>query len=189
LDGGVNFFGYSNSAPSREIDFLGLSSFDGKFIAVYPRLEGADVKWSDFSFTIPELTWLGYLKIVRIPFEYEASIVYRVQCWPRSGFGSTPCPSAPHVAEFQINGSIPIPGSGIAHIGPNLYAIILGARFGPGAGLAANLGLAGAALSHQIYSVYDDRARQAILNLYQIGPTAICNSPKLRQALAGGGIL
>jgi hypothetical protein len=78
---------------------------------------------------------------------------------------------------WEFHDKVEVEARGNVEVGPNLYAVLIGLRFGPIAGVAGNVAIGGASLlaaEHQFLSLADEKAGPIISAALRFGPTGIC---------------
>jgi RHS repeat-associated protein len=161
LMGGVNLYGYVDGNPINQRDPTGLE-VSGSW-APEPRFHITD-HGIDLVEPILGWSWWGYVKVIRIHGYIKGYINVDVIC-------------TDECRTWEIHTSIPLEGSTHIDLGPNLYATIIGMRFGLWSAISVNIVLMG---GNALYSEYkflsqiNKQAVQILRNLKENGPTAIC---------------
>jgi len=162
LRGGYNPFRYVDNNPLGGIDPLGLVVI-GSWIEP-PRLNLTNVGVDDWKLVSPSWSSWGYAKFIRLFGHAAGFINVDVKC-------DSEC------KEWEIHNKISVAARGYHDVGPNLYAIIIGLRAGPVAGVGANVAIGGAALlaaEHHYLDVAGEKAGPLISSIFTLGPTGIC---------------
>jgi hypothetical protein len=95
-----------------------------------------------------------------------------------AGFVNIDVSCSSECKNWEIHDKIDVEARGTVDVGPNLYAILIGLRFGPTAGVAGNVAIGGASIlaaEHQFLSLANDKAGPIISAALKFGPTAICS--------------
>lgn len=162
LDGGMNPYSYVGGNPLSGIDPLGLATI-GSWIDP-PRFNLTGVGIYDWEIVAPKWSWWGYADFIRLHGHATGFVNIDVNC-------SSDCKN------WEIHDKVDVEASGDVDVGPNLYAILIGLRFGPIAGVAGNVAIGGASLlkaEHQLLSLANEKAGPIISAALKFGPTGIC---------------
>lgn len=162
LEAGTNTFSYVGANPLLGIDPLGLV-VTGSWIEP-PRFNLTDIGVDDWELVSPSWSWWGYAKFIRLFGHAAGFINVDVKC-------NSEC------KEWEIHNKIIVEASGHYDVGPNIYAIIIGLRAGPVAGVGANVAIGGVALlaaEHHNLNLANEKAGPVISSILASGPTAIC---------------
>ena len=162
LDGGFNTYTYVGMNPLIAIDPLGLY-VTGSWIES-PRFNLSNVGVDDWEVISPSWSWWGYTKLVRLYGHATGFINLDVKCNDECN-------------EWEVHDKISVEGQGYFDVGPNLYAIIVGLRAGPVAGVGMNVAIGGAnllAAEHHYLSLANEKAGLIISAALAVGPTGIC---------------
>ncbi len=162
LDAGMNPYSYVGGNPLSGIDPLGLATV-GSWIEP-PRFNLTRVGVYDWEIVAPKWSWWGYADFIRLYGHAAGFVNIDVSC-------SSECKN------WEIHDKVEMQARGHVDVGPNLYAILIGLRFGPLAGVAGNAALGGASLlaaEHQFLSLAHEKAGPIISAALRFGPTGIC---------------
>lgn len=164
LAGGFNTYGYVAANPLIKIDPLGLV-VTGSWMKT-PILNIQDYGIDDWKLVSPSWSWWGYVKFVRLYGHAAGYINVDVKCADMD-----------NCKEWEIHDRIDVATSGHFDTGPNLYALAVGFRAGPVAGVGANVAITGVAAlqaEHHYLGILRDKAGPIINAIRSQGPTAMC---------------
>lgn len=170
LAAGINTYAYVSNDPLRNLDPLGLEKqITGRWLQP-PKLNITDygIHWKKTEIVPPSWSWWGYIKFVRLYGHASGYVNIDIGCTATDECGTD---------EWEIHQRLPVAINGHIDVGPNLYALIVGFRFGPVVGLTVNIVLAAGALLHAEYHFLSLLQNEAALILGEAaskGPTAIC---------------
>ncbi len=162
LGGGLNPYSYVGGNPLSGIDPLGLATV-GAWIDP-PRFNLTGVGVHDWEVVAPKWSWWGYADFIRLHGHAAGYVNIDVSC-------SDEC------KDWEIHDKLEVEAHGTVDVGPNLYAILIGLRFGPLAGVAGNIGIGGASLlaaEHRFLTLASEKAGPLISAALKYGPTGIC---------------
>lgn len=172
IRGGINVFSYVDGMPSTAIDPLGLSKVTGTWIDP-PRINITGVRITDMERISPYWSWWGYIKFVRVYIEGSAFVNIDVRCvmedFGECGYEVT--------KEWEMHLKINRTQHGHIDLGPNVYASIIGLRFGWKGALFANyLIMSAVALQaeYQMLQKMNEELGPVMKQLMENGPTAMC---------------
>jgi hypothetical protein len=162
LAGGMNPYSYVGGNPLSGIDPFGLATV-GSWIDP-PRFNLTEVGVYDWELIAPKFSWWGYADFIKLHGRAAGFVNIDVGC-------SNEC------NDWEIHDTIELEAHGDVTVGPNLYAILIGLRFGPIAGVAGNVAIGGASLleaEHQFLSLANEKAGPIISAALKYGPTGVC---------------
>lgn len=162
LEGGINSYVYAGLNPLIAADPYGL------FVTGYwiesPRFNLSSVDVDSWETVSPSWSPWGYVNFIRLHGRASGFINLDVRC-------DDGCD------KWEVHDKISIEGQGFLDVGPNLYALIIGLRFGSVAGVGMNVALGGGGLLaselHYI-KLAEEKAGPIISAALTLGPTAIC---------------
>jgi len=166
--GGLNAYQYAASNPVMYMDVFGLKP-TGTWVQ-RPTLSRPNLDFTGWNFTL-DWNWWGYVELVTIHGRVSGTLSASVRCTDTDDCGNT--------RQWTVSGSANPSYSGSINIGPNLYAALVGIRFGIYGSIAANIAIIIARLGYNLsslYSAYGEIAVAAHREMVSRGPDAICQS-------------
>ena len=166
LLGGINLFSYAKNNPLLLVDPLG-QSIHGQWIDGTPNILVGIPKITGWDLVSPSFSWFGYIKFIRLNLNLTGGVQANVRCKD-----DETCKT------WEVDQTYSLSFNTSVDIGPNIYALAIGLKFGTYAAISANLLLALVTISHevdQLNNKYGQYAISVINILRTCGPDFICN--------------
>jgi hypothetical protein len=143
----------------------------GRWINGTPSLSSGSLSNVGFSFISPQFDWpWGYVQIAQVSGTVSGVVQASVECVDDE--------LCAQLATWQMHRAYSVSASGSVLVGPNLWASLIGLRFGFPAALGANIVLATGKVGfagYQLYSQYGAIGGMLVSGLLAHGPDYICN--------------
>jgi RHS repeat-associated protein len=170
LRAGPNAFAYVNGRPISLFDPYGLASSGTWIDPPAFNFQNGWVDWGSIAFTAPTWSWWGKIGVVQANVNAMGYINIDVKC-------HSDCPSR----DWEIHKRIEVAAGGPIQVGPNLWALLIGAWVrAPFAGIGAGIVLGGGSLVQGELSMLQQAEAKAgglIATILRDGPNALCLMP------------